>query len=194
MPSRPRSSRGTRTPSSRSPSIQVNDVVVQGTDIESLQRGPGHYEETDDPWDDTGRVGIARAPDHVRRTVLGPGQGATRGPRHARYGVRDVRLPSDAVEGHRADPERRPGSHQEAHACAHDLHAEVLRGTAAHRLREANPRTRGCARLRLRRPVGGSPAPRGGGPGCPGTPRGCGARCPPRPRGSPAARTGRRPR
>ena len=49
MPSRPRSSRGTRTPSSRSPSIQVNDVVVQGTDIESLQRGPGHYEETDDP-------------------------------------------------------------------------------------------------------------------------------------------------
>jgi sortase A len=41
------------------PSIQVNDVVVQGTDTESLKRGPGHYEETGDPWDLTGRVGIA---------------------------------------------------------------------------------------------------------------------------------------
>jgi sortase A len=37
----------------------VNDVVVQGTDTESLQRGPGHYRETDDPWDRRGRVGIA---------------------------------------------------------------------------------------------------------------------------------------
>jgi sortase A len=41
------------------PSIRVNDVVVQGTDTESLQRGPGHYRETDDPWDRRGRVGIA---------------------------------------------------------------------------------------------------------------------------------------
>ena len=41
------------------PAIQVNDVVVQGTDTESLKRGPGHYEETADPWARTGRVGIA---------------------------------------------------------------------------------------------------------------------------------------
>jgi sortase A len=41
------------------PSIQVNEVVVQGTDTESLRRGPGHYDETDDPWENHGRVGIA---------------------------------------------------------------------------------------------------------------------------------------
>jgi sortase A len=41
------------------PSIEVNDIVVEGTDVASLQRGPGHYEETDDPWDSEGRVGIA---------------------------------------------------------------------------------------------------------------------------------------
>jgi sortase A len=41
------------------PSIRVNDVVVQGTDTESLKKGPGHYRETDDPWEDRGRVGIA---------------------------------------------------------------------------------------------------------------------------------------
>jgi sortase A len=43
----------------RIPSIDLNDVVVQGTDTESLKRGPGHYEETADPWDERGRVGIA---------------------------------------------------------------------------------------------------------------------------------------
>jgi sortase A len=41
------------------PSIGVDEVVVQGTDTETLQRGPGHYDETDDPWEDGGRVGIA---------------------------------------------------------------------------------------------------------------------------------------
>ncbi len=41
------------------PSIEVDEVVVQGTDTEALQRGPGHYDETDDPWEDRGRVGIA---------------------------------------------------------------------------------------------------------------------------------------
>jgi sortase A len=41
------------------PSIGVDEVVVQGTDTEALKRGPGHYDETDDPWEDEGRVGIA---------------------------------------------------------------------------------------------------------------------------------------
>jgi sortase A len=41
------------------PSIEVDEVVVQGTHTEALKRGPGHYDETDDPWDDRGRVGIA---------------------------------------------------------------------------------------------------------------------------------------
>jgi sortase A len=43
----------------RIPSIELNDVVVQGTGTEALRKGPGHYEKTADPWDETGRVGIA---------------------------------------------------------------------------------------------------------------------------------------
>jgi sortase A len=43
----------------RIPSIELNDVVVQGTGTEALKKGPGHYEKTSDPWDDRGRVGIA---------------------------------------------------------------------------------------------------------------------------------------
>jgi sortase A len=34
-------------------------VVVQGTDYEDLKKGPGHYVDTANPWDGTGRVGIA---------------------------------------------------------------------------------------------------------------------------------------
>ena len=41
------------------PSIDVNFMVVQGTQYEDLKMGPGHYADTADPWDDTGRVGIA---------------------------------------------------------------------------------------------------------------------------------------
>jgi sortase A len=43
----------------RIPSIDVNEVVVQGTEVEDLKAGPGHYEGTSDPWNPTGRVGIA---------------------------------------------------------------------------------------------------------------------------------------
>jgi sortase A len=43
----------------RIPSIELNDVVVQGTTTDDLKKGPGHYEKTSDPWDDRGRVGIA---------------------------------------------------------------------------------------------------------------------------------------
>jgi sortase A len=41
------------------PSIDVDVVVVQGTDVVDLKSGPGHYRRTDDPWDQEGRVGIA---------------------------------------------------------------------------------------------------------------------------------------
>ena len=41
------------------PSIDVNFMVVQGTSYEDLKDGPGHYPDTADPWDDTGRVAIA---------------------------------------------------------------------------------------------------------------------------------------
>jgi sortase A len=41
------------------PAIEVDQVVVQGTDVDSLRKGPGHYAKTADPWDEQGRVGIA---------------------------------------------------------------------------------------------------------------------------------------
>jgi len=50
------------------PSIGVDVVVVEGTDHTSLKKGPGHYPDTADPWDGTGRVGIAGH----RTTYLAP--------------------------------------------------------------------------------------------------------------------------
>jgi sortase A len=41
------------------PRIHLNMVVVEGTDTESLKKGPGHYADTAYPWQDQGRVGIA---------------------------------------------------------------------------------------------------------------------------------------
>jgi sortase A len=41
------------------PRISLDMVVVQGTDYEDLKKGPGHYLDTANPWDGTGRVGIA---------------------------------------------------------------------------------------------------------------------------------------
>ena len=43
----------------RIPEIEVDLVVVESTDTESLKKGPGHYTDTAYPWEDTGRVGIA---------------------------------------------------------------------------------------------------------------------------------------
>ncbi len=43
----------------RIPAIELNYVVVEGTDTESLKKGPGHYLGTAYPWEDTGKVGIA---------------------------------------------------------------------------------------------------------------------------------------
>ena len=41
------------------PRIHLDMVVVEGTDTESLKRGPGHYADTAYPWQDHGRVAIA---------------------------------------------------------------------------------------------------------------------------------------
>lgn len=41
------------------PRLNLDMIVVQGTDVASLMKGPGHYPGTADPWDDTGRVAIA---------------------------------------------------------------------------------------------------------------------------------------
>jgi sortase A len=50
------------------PRIDLDMIVVQGTDTESLKKGPGHYPDTANPWDGTGRVGIAGH----RTTYLAP--------------------------------------------------------------------------------------------------------------------------
>ena len=50
------------------PRISLDMMVVQGTSTEDLKSGPGHYVETADPWDRTGRVGIAGH----RTTYLAP--------------------------------------------------------------------------------------------------------------------------
>ena len=50
------------------PRIDLDLIVVEGTDTESLKKGPGHYPDTADPWDPTGRVGIAGH----RTTYLAP--------------------------------------------------------------------------------------------------------------------------
>jgi sortase A len=50
------------------PRIDLDLIVVQGTDEESLKKGPGHYPDTSNPWDSTGRVGIAGH----RTTYLAP--------------------------------------------------------------------------------------------------------------------------
>lgn len=50
------------------PSIDADWVVVEGTDYGSLKKGPGHYPDTANPWDGTGRVGIAGH----RTTYLAP--------------------------------------------------------------------------------------------------------------------------
>jgi sortase A len=52
----------------RIPKIDVDYVVVEGTDTEALKKGPGHYTNTAYPWQDTGRVGIAGH----RTTYLAP--------------------------------------------------------------------------------------------------------------------------
>ena len=41
------------------PRLDLDMIVVEGTETADLQKGPGHYAKTADPWDDTGRVGIA---------------------------------------------------------------------------------------------------------------------------------------
>lgn len=41
------------------PAIDIDFVVVQGTDTEALKEGPGHYVDTAMPWEKDGRVGIA---------------------------------------------------------------------------------------------------------------------------------------
>jgi LPXTG-site transpeptidase (sortase) family protein len=41
------------------PRIDLDMIVVEGTDAADLEMGPGHYSTTADPWQDHGRVGIA---------------------------------------------------------------------------------------------------------------------------------------
>lgn len=50
---------GSRYAELQIPSIDVDLMVVQGTEYDDLKLGPGHYPDTADPWQRRGRVGIA---------------------------------------------------------------------------------------------------------------------------------------
>jgi sortase A len=41
------------------PKIDMDVVVIEGTDIRDLKKGPGHYRDTAYPWQDEGKVAIA---------------------------------------------------------------------------------------------------------------------------------------
>lgn len=41
------------------PKIDMDLVVIEGTDIRDLKKGPGHYKDTAYPWQDEGKVAIA---------------------------------------------------------------------------------------------------------------------------------------
>jgi sortase A len=48
--------------------MDLDVMVVEGTGTIDLEKGPGHYTRTADPWDSSGRVGIAGH----RTTYLAP--------------------------------------------------------------------------------------------------------------------------
>jgi sortase A len=50
------------------PRMNLDIMVVEGTGTLDLEKGPGHYSQTADPWDPHGRVGIAGH----RTTYLAP--------------------------------------------------------------------------------------------------------------------------
>jgi sortase A len=41
------------------PKIDMDVVVIEGTEIRDLKKGPGHYRDTAYPWEDEGKVAIA---------------------------------------------------------------------------------------------------------------------------------------
>lgn len=43
----------------RIPKLDMDVVVIEGTDIRDLKKGPGHYRDTAYPWEDDGKVAIA---------------------------------------------------------------------------------------------------------------------------------------
>ena len=104
-----------------------------GTDIESLQRGRVR-EETDDPgttragWGCSG-TGPRTAHRSGTWTRCNAGTSSRSFTEFGTFAYRVTR--SKVIEPTQAAS----WIPQEAHACAHDLHAEVLRSTAAHRLR-----------------------------------------------------------
>ena len=114
----------------RIPKIEVDLVVVEGTDTEQLKKGPGHYTWTTYPWDDTGRVGIAG-----HRTTYGAPFWSLNELRKGdlirpRDGVRDLQLPRyphghHSTIGHPSVGRLHPGSDEESDARAHDLQPEV---------------------------------------------------------------------
>lgn len=58
-PDRPVAIAGDAVAILRIPAIDLDRVIVEGTNVAALKKGPGHYTETAYPWEATGRVGIA---------------------------------------------------------------------------------------------------------------------------------------
>ena len=96
------------------PKMDLDMVVVEGTDTESLKKGPGHYTQTAYPWEDSGRVGIAG-----HRTTYGapfwsleklkPGDRITLQTEYGTYNYRVTRdLIIDPSEGWVLEPTNRP--------------------------------------------------------------------------------------
>lgn len=96
------------------PKIDLDMVVVEGTDTESLKKGPGHYTQTAYPWEDHGRVGIAGH----RTTYLHPFwsldelEEGDRITLQTEYGIYNYRVTRQLIiqpsEGWVLDPTRRP--------------------------------------------------------------------------------------
>jgi len=110
-------------------------IVVEGTDTESLKKGPGHYSNTAYPWEDSGRVGIAG-----HRTTYGapfwsldklrPGDPITL---QTEYGIFAYSVTRVVV----TDPSgtlprwERAGSDEGSHARAHDVPTPASRPRSA---------------------------------------------------------------
>ena len=96
------------------PKMDLDMVVVEGTDTESLKKGPGHYTQTAYPWEDHGRVGIAG-----HRTTYGAPfwsldklEEGDRITLQTEYGTYNYRVTRDLIiqpsEGWVLEPTRRP--------------------------------------------------------------------------------------
>ena len=119
----------------RIPKIDVDYVVVEGTDVEIPQEGPGslHRHRVPVGGDRPGRD--RGASNDLRLPVLVAERAPTGRPDRARHRVRGLRVPGDGLGDHLAVGRFGPAIDRRADARPHDLQPAVLRGGAADRVR-----------------------------------------------------------